>query len=67
MKIVLNGKKEEIDLETNTVSELLSAKAWSFPLITVSINGKHIPREEWPIAVINDDDIVEAIHLMSGG
>ncbi|GAB1431490.1 hypothetical protein MASR2M29_01150 [Spirochaetota bacterium] len=67
MEIMLNGKSEHFPGCKMAVSELLDIKGWSFPLINVSINGKHIPRDKWDVSTVGNNDRVEAIHLMSGG
>lgn len=67
MTITLNGAPERLEPRTATVRGLLEAKAWSFPLIIVKVNGALVARDAWDSAPVADGDVVEATHLMSGG
>jgi len=67
MTITLNGAPERLEMEATTVRGLLEAKAWSFPLIIVKVNGALVARDAWDVAPVADGDAVEATHLMSGG
>ena len=50
-----------------TVSNLLEEKKYSFPLKTVFVNGKRIPKEDWPTQVLHAGDVIDVLHMMSGG
>lgn len=67
MNITLNGTGASFDVETSTVRGVLQAKAWSFPLIVVTVNGRLVARADWDTAIIEDGDVMDATHLMSGG
>ncbi|MBU0928309.1 MAG: sulfur carrier protein ThiS [Spirochaetes bacterium] len=67
MTITLNGAPERLETDDATVRGLLKAKAWSFPLIVVTVNGRLVARSAWDSAPVADGDVVEATHLMSGG
>ncbi len=67
MVITLNGENETFQAQTLTVRDILKAKAWSFPLIVVKVDGRLVPRADWDTATIADGAVVEAAHLMSGG
>ena len=67
MKIILNNREEEFDLESLSVSEMLEIKKFSYKMRIVKINGLLIPREKYGSAKIQDGDIVQMIYLMSGG
>lgn len=67
MTITLNGAGERFDMEASTVRGVLQAKAWSFPLIVVSVNGRLVARADWDTAPVVDGDVMDATHLMSGG
>ena len=64
--IVLNGKNYELDEEI-TVQELIERCRFIFPMKVVKINGKLIKKDEYITASVKPDDIVEVIHLISGG
>ncbi len=65
--ITVNGEKMSLERETMTVREVLTVKNWSFPLIIVKINGELVHRGAWDEASLRDGDVMEAIHLVSGG
>jgi thiamine biosynthesis protein ThiS len=50
-----------------TVEALLKEKHFSFPLITVFVNGQRIQRTEYGTWLLKDQDDVHVVHLMSGG
>ncbi len=49
------------------MSRVLDEMKFSFPMKTVFINGKRIPRAEYEKMLLKDGDRVEVIHMMSGG
>lgn len=67
MKLIINGVAEELQPSEPTVAGLLAAKRWSFPLIVVKVNGKPVQRNAWTTTAVSEGDVVEAVHLMSGG
>jgi thiamine biosynthesis protein ThiS len=67
MKIILNNREEEFNLETLTVSRMLELKKFSFKMRIVKINGLLIPREKYESTFIHESDNVQMIYLMSGG
>jgi thiamine biosynthesis protein ThiS len=67
MKIILNNEPVSMAGESFSVQELLSLMKYSFPLIVVKINGRLVKKEEYGRVFVSDGDVVEAIHLMSGG
>lgn len=67
MKIILNNRTEEFDLQSMTVGEMIRMKKYSFRLRIIKINGILIPSEKYETTYINDGDIVQMHYLMSGG
>ena len=67
MKIILNGREEEFEGKTISVSEMLVLKKFSFRMRIVKVNGRLISRDDYGSSVINDGDIVQMFYLMSGG
>lgn len=64
--ITVNG--EEFSWEEGlTVSRLLQQKRYTHPAIVVIINGHSVPEDDFAITVIQDRDVVQAIHLVAGG
>lgn len=50
-----------------TVREIILDKNYIFPLLIVRINGKLIPRDRYDSTEVFDGEILDIIHLMSGG
>ena len=67
MKIILNNREEEFNLDTLTVSRMLELKKFSFKMRIVKINGLLIHREKYESTFIHESDNVQMIYLMSGG
>lgn len=67
MEITLNNRSETFDKITLTITQLLEIKNFTFKMIVVKINGKLIKKENYKDAVINNNDNVNVIHLISGG
>jgi thiamine biosynthesis protein ThiS len=67
MKIMLNNREEDIDMNQLTVSELLELKNFTFHLIITKINGRLVKKEERDSAIISDGDEVFVLHMISGG
>ncbi|SCY10769.1 sulfur carrier protein ThiS [Alkaliphilus peptidifermentans] len=64
--IKVNSKDFEWE-EGLTVQVLLDKKKYTFPKIFVTINGKHIDKEDFDTTLINDGDDVKVVHLLAGG
>ncbi len=54
-------------VEGETVTQLLARMKYTYPLVAVRIDGRLIPRSEYPKRTVPEDSVVEVIHLMSGG
>jgi len=67
MKILLNNREEEFDLEVMSVSEMLKMKKFSFRMRIIKVNGELIAREKYDSTKIHDGDNIQMIYLMSGG
>lgn len=67
MRITLNGESAELPDGAASVRSVLAWKGWTFPLIIVKVNGTLVPRADWDSAPVRDGDIMDAIHLVSGG
>jgi len=64
--IMVNGREFPWE-EGMTVRRLLELKQYTYPRITVKINGEIIREEEYDTRTINDGDNVQCLHLMAGG
>lgn len=50
-----------------TVRDVLREKNFVFPLLVVSVDGRHVPRTEYDATLVPDGAEVQVLHLMSGG
>lgn len=67
MKITLNNRPEEFDLDKMTVEQMIEIRKFSFRMRVVKINGKFIKKEDYGTALIKEGDNVQMLYLMSGG
>ncbi len=67
MTITLNNRTETIDADKLSVSELLNYKNFTFKLLLVKLNGNLIKKDKFSETIINDNDKVDVIHMISGG
>ncbi len=50
-----------------TVTDVIRAKNFNFPLLIVKIDGVYIAREAYSATEVPDKSDVEVVHLISGG
>lgn len=67
MDIILNNRKEKINIEKLSITDLLKYKNFTFKMMIVKINGKLIKKDEYQTAYIKEGDNVSVLHLISGG
>lgn len=67
MKITLNNRPEEITGGPMTVNELIKYKNFSFKLLVTKVNGKLVKTDERDMAMVDEGDDVQILHLISGG
>lgn len=67
MKIILNTKEETIEGNNLTVNEVIQYKNFTFRMLVTKINGKLVKTTERDAVIVQDGDVVEILHLISGG
>ena len=67
MIITLNNRQEEFDNEIMLVSEIMVAMTFTFPRAIVKLNGTLIKKPDYQSIEVKDGDVLEVIHLISGG
>jgi thiamine biosynthesis protein ThiS len=67
MEIILNNRKEVIERDNISVSELIRYKNFTFKLLVTKVNGRLVKKEERDNIYIRDGDDVTVLHLISGG
>jgi sulfur carrier protein len=66
MRITVNGKPREIDLEMD-LPAFLRAFDVNPRLVAVAINGDVIPKGEYASARVRDGDVLEVVRMVGGG
>jgi thiamine biosynthesis protein ThiS len=50
-----------------TVQDVLDAMGYTYVLMTVTVNGTLIPRDDWAACQVPDDAEIGVFHLAHGG
>ena len=66
IKIVLNGKDEELEKEIS-ISELLKKKNIRQEVVTIELNERILTRQEFAQTTVKDNDKIEFVYFMGGG
>jgi sulfur carrier protein len=67
MNILLNNNPDELPGESLTIRDILQLKKFTFPNLVVKINGQLVRKPQYESAEVHESDVVEIIHLISGG
>lgn len=67
MNIDLNNNPDQLPGDSLTIREIMKIKNFTFPNLVVKINGHLIRKPEYDSAEVHEGDVVEIIHLISGG
>jgi len=67
MKIILNNRPEEFDVNEMTIAELIEIKNFTFKMIVTRINGEVVKTTDRSKTKIKDGDDVTVLHLITGG
>lgn len=64
--IEVNGEKIPWK-EGMTIQDILETCHYTYPMVVIKVNGKTVKRDHYSTYEVNDGDVVQVIHLMSGG
>lgn len=67
MHIQLNNNPDQLPGDSLTIRDILLIKKFTFPNLVVKINGQLIRKPQYDSAEVHEGDVVEIIHLISGG
>ena len=68
MKLIINGKNEEIaGIEAITVIDLLAKRDVNPEMVSVEVNDRILKKEEFTTILLKDGDRVEFLYFMGGG
>lgn len=64
--VSVNGVAVEWE-ENMTVEKLLQRMNYTFPMISVRVNGIAVTKDLWAVYMVPDGAVVQAHHLIAGG
>jgi len=68
MKLVINGDIKNFDLPNLTITDLLKIENVKNPdVVSIQVNGKFLPKENYNSTKLNDGDEVEFLYFIGGG
>lgn len=67
MNILLNKRKETIEMDELSMQKLIEYKNFTFKLLVTKLNGKLVKKELRAETFIKDGDEVLVLHMISGG
>jgi sulfur carrier protein len=66
MKLMLNGAGRELERGA-TLSGLLASLQLAEKLVLVELNGRAVPRAEFPATNLAEGDAIEIVRMVGGG
>ncbi len=68
MKLIINGKEENIADNELSLSKLLTLKDVKFPqMVSVQLNGEFVKTDLYESKILKENDNVEFLYFMGGG
>ena len=62
------NKRDKVEWrEGMTVRDVLTAMGYTYVLITVTVNGTLVPKEDYDVHPVPDDAEISVFHLAHGG
>lgn len=65
--ITINGNRTVDWREGLTVQMILDELGWGYVLITVTVDGQFVPKEDYAAFPVPDGSDLKAIHIAHGG
>lgn len=66
MLININGKSEEVKIESN-LTELILSKGLCAEKVVIELNLRIVPRQEWKNTPLEEHDSIEIVSFVGGG
>ena len=66
MKIVLNGREQDIDNDA-TLADLVAASGLTGRRVAIEVNREIVPRSDYAARMLRADDRVEVVQAIGGG
>lgn len=68
MKILVNGKEQDMQEEAVTLLHILTQNNVKKPeMVSVQLNGEFVEQEKFNTVLINEKDEVDFLYFMGGG
>jgi len=67
MKITLNNRTEVFEGSELSISEILKIKNYTFKMMIIKVGGKLIKKDQYSSTKVVDGDVVQILHMISGG
>lgn len=67
MNIQLNGKRMTLDSHITTIQQLLALYELEQRIVVVEVNEDIVPKDQYAVTTIADDDKIEIVHFVGGG
>lgn len=67
MKILVNGKEQEIESAISLLDLIKENKVEQPDMVSLQINGEFIAREKFNSTIISEGDEVDFLYFMGGG
>ncbi|MFN2502123.1 MAG: sulfur carrier protein ThiS [Pyrinomonadaceae bacterium] len=64
--MTINGETREVPAEI-VLDQMLELFSLPRQRIAVELNCEVVPRADWPVTMIRDEDKIEVIHFVGGG
>ena len=66
MRLRLNGKEHELQ-NAATLPALLASLQLTEKLVLVELNGRAVPRADFPTTKLQEGDAIEIVRMVAGG
>jgi len=66
MKIVLNGREQDVDSGA-TIADLIAASGLAGKRVAIEVNREIVPRSDYAARRLRADDRVEVVQAIGGG
>jgi thiamine biosynthesis protein ThiS len=67
MIITLNNQKVALDTKDNSIQDLLMQQKLPLSRTAVKVNNCLIKKADWPTTIIQENDNIQTVVLVSGG
>jgi thiamine biosynthesis protein ThiS len=66
MRIVLNGREQDVERGA-TIADLIEVAGLAGKRVAIEVNREIVPRGDYSVRALAQDDHVEVVHAIGGG